>query len=49
MESRYTDIKINLIHTPLVLTDNSFIFDPEQMSAWWAEGFLHAQESYGKG
>ncbi len=42
IESRFSNIKINLIHTPRMLTDNSFIFDPSQMKAWWQEGFEHA-------
>ena len=46
LESRYTDVRINLIHTPRILTDNSFIFDPEQMSAWWLEGFAYARAGY---
>jgi NTE family protein len=48
LESRYSDLRINLIHTPRELTDNSFIFNPEQMSAWWNEGFAYAREIYDK-
>ena len=38
-----TDVQVNLIHTPRQLTENSFIFDPEQMKAWWEEGYAYAQ------
>ncbi|MDH3650965.1 MAG: patatin-like phospholipase family protein [Saprospiraceae bacterium] len=38
LESMYHDIKVRYFHTPRVLTDNSLIFDPEQMDAWWEEG-----------
>lgn len=46
MESRFSKININLIHTPRVLTDNSFIFDPEQMKGWWEEGYEHALKTH---
>ena len=43
LESRYTGISINLIHTPVELTDNSVIFDPTQMREWWAMGYAHGK------
>ncbi len=46
LESRYAGIKINLIHTPRLLTDNSFVFDPEQMRGWWKEGYDYARYLY---
>ncbi|MDX1479059.1 MAG: patatin-like phospholipase family protein [Saprospiraceae bacterium] len=48
LESRYTDIKINLIHTERILTDNSVIFDPEQMRSWWQEGWEYAERQFGE-
>jgi len=48
-ESRYSGNKIRLIHTANELTDNSFIFDPSQMSKWWLMGYEHAQKIYGEG
>jgi predicted patatin/cPLA2 family phospholipase len=48
-ESRYTGNKIRLIHTPEELTDNSFIFDPEQMAGWWKMGYEHARKMHGEG
>lgn len=43
LESRYSNLKIRLIHTPRILTDNAIIFDPEQMKGWWEEGHIYAQ------
>lgn len=43
LESRYARVKINLIHTPRLLTNNSFVFDPEQMRGWWQEGYDYAR------
>lgn len=48
-ESRYGNIKTRIIHTPTELTDNSFIFDPEMMTAWWQMGFDHARKIYDEG
>ena len=48
-ESRYSGIKIRLIHTPEELTDNSFIFDAQEMSMWWKMGYEHARKIYDEG
>lgn len=42
LESRYTGLKIRFFHTPYNLTDNSFVFRPEQMRVWWQEGYQYA-------
>jgi predicted patatin/cPLA2 family phospholipase len=39
LESRHSDIKTRFFHTPTLLTDNSFIFEPAQMTEWWKEGY----------
>jgi len=39
LQSRHMDIKTRFFHTPTLLTDNSFIFEPEQMKEWWKDGF----------
>lgn len=39
LESRYSGIKTRFFHTPALLTDNSFIFEPMQMKLWWSEGY----------
>ncbi|HUR31515.1 MAG TPA: patatin-like phospholipase family protein [Saprospiraceae bacterium] len=48
-ETRHGGTKIRLIHTPEELTDNSFIFDPNQMSEWWQMGHQHAEKIYNDG
>ncbi len=35
-------VHVNFIFTPRVLTEQSFLFYPEQMSAWWEEGYEYA-------
>ena len=45
LESIYNkDVNVNFFFTPRKLTDHSFIFIPEQMKKWWAEGYDYAQE-----
>ncbi len=44
LESMHHDIRIRYFHTPRVLTDNSLIFDPEQMRQWWEEGKAFAKK-----
>ena len=44
LESMHHDIKIRYFHTPRVMTDNSLIFDPEQMRLWWEEGKAFARK-----
>jgi len=48
-ESRLTGNRIRLVHIPEELTDNSFIFDPEQMTQWWKEGYAHAEKLHQEG
>ncbi len=43
MESRYTDVEVNFFHTPRKLTENSFVFQPHEMSSWWQEGYEFAK------
>lgn len=42
MESIYNDVFMRFYYTPRILTENSFVFNPEEMSAWWDEGFSYA-------
>lgn len=46
LESRHDNVEIRLIHTPRKLIDNSFIFDPELMTKWWAEGIQYGKTIY---
>ena len=48
-ESRNSGTRIRLIHTPEELTENSFIFDPGQMSNWWQMGREHGRKIYEAG
>ena len=47
MESIYNDIQVRFHHTPHLLTDNSFIFDPKEMAEWWDLGFETARKILG--
>jgi predicted patatin/cPLA2 family phospholipase len=33
------DVDLHFYYTPRTLAENSFIFDPERLAAWWEEGF----------
>lgn len=45
LESIYNDdIHVRFFFTPRVLTDYSFYFEPEQMKAWWQEGYDYAKK-----
>lgn len=49
LESIYNDqVRVNFIFTPRLLTDQPFVFFPEQMKAWWKEGYEYAQMKYAK-
>ncbi len=38
------DVKLRFRYTPYKLTDNSLIFDKEQMLKWWQEGYEYGQK-----
>lgn len=45
LESIYNnEVKAKFFFTPRLLTKQSFIFDPEQMTQWWQEGYDYARE-----
>lgn len=44
LEARDKKVDLNFYYTPRLLTEQSFVFDPEQMNAWWEEGFQVFQE-----
>ena len=44
LESSNQHVSLNCYHTPRLLTENSFIFNPVQMLAWWEEGYKYASE-----
>ena len=50
LQSVYDDsIHVNFIFTPHVLTEYSFLFDPDQMKRWWQQGFDHARKLHENG
>lgn len=44
LQGEVRKVDVNCYFTPRVLTENSFIFDPELMNEWWKEGYDYAQE-----
>ncbi|WP_366513503.1 hypothetical protein [Sediminibacterium sp.] len=38
-------VDIRMYYTPRQLTENFLIFDPEQMSQWWEEGYQYARNN----
>lgn len=45
LEAKHHQVDINYYYTPRILSDQVFIFDPEQMSNWWKEGRAMGQKS----
>lgn len=45
LKSRNTRVAINFYYASRVFTENPLIFEPEQMTALWQEGFDCAKES----
>lgn len=39
LEAKEKDVKIRIRYTPYKLTDNSLIFNKEQMLKWWQDGY----------
>jgi predicted patatin/cPLA2 family phospholipase len=37
------EIEVNIYYTPYSLTDNSLVFEKEQMIQWWDEGYINAK------
>lgn len=38
LEAKYKKVDIYYHHTPRILTEQNFIFDPQQLTQWWLEG-----------
>lgn len=45
LEASSRKVDIHLFHTPRILTEQSFIFDPVRMKAWWEEGYETAKNA----
>ena len=39
LAAKNKNVKLNLYHTPIKLTDNALIFNKKQMKKWWHDGF----------
>ena len=48
LQSRHSNIKTRFFHTPQLLTENSFVFEPEEMKIWWKEGYEYAELKFKK-
>ena len=46
LEAQEHDVTISFYYTPRVLTDNSMMFDKQQMLDWWFEGYTYAKNLY---
>ena len=47
MENIYhNEIQLNFHFTPRLLTEYSFYFNPDDMKAWWKEGYEYAREKF---
>jgi NTE family protein len=42
------NVRLNLFYTPTSLTENSLIFNKNQMSLWWEQGYKYAGEKIRK-
>ncbi len=41
-------INLKMMYTPSLLTTNSLIFDKEEMTKWWQQGFEYAEKNFEK-
>ena len=44
LNSRGRDINIRVYYTPYRLTENSLVFDKDEMLKWWEEGYISAEK-----
>lgn len=44
LEAEHKNVKLNLYHTPMVLTTNTLVFEKKKMRKWWSEGFSYARK-----
>jgi predicted patatin/cPLA2 family phospholipase len=43
LSAKHNGVTLNLYHTPTKLTDNSLIFNEQQMTQWWSQGYEYAK------
>jgi predicted patatin/cPLA2 family phospholipase len=46
LAAMYNGVKLNLYYTPVSLTNNSLIFDKNNMEQWWKDGFDYAKNRF---
>ncbi|MFD1553351.1 patatin-like phospholipase family protein [Putridiphycobacter roseus] len=44
LKANQKDVQLRFFHLPRVLTETPLIFNPQEMTTWWEEGFMYAQE-----
>ena len=44
LKGKLNDVDIRLYHLPRVLTEFPLVFDADEMSSWWQEGFEYAHK-----
>ena len=44
IKSRQNNVGLRFFHLPRVITETPLVFEPTQMTAWWQEGYEHAQD-----
>lgn len=43
LEAKQKQVDIHYFHTPRILAEQTFVFDPEQLTEWWSEGCKNAK------
>lgn len=43
LAAKHRNVKINFYHTPTKLTDNPLVFNKQQMTLWWKQGYEYAR------
>lgn len=43
LKSARHNVKVNIYFTPKLLTEYPLVFDKQQMTEWWQQGYLHAK------
>ena len=49
LAAKHRNVKINFYHTPTKLTDNPLIFNKQQMTLWWKQGYEYAKTKFDEG
>ena len=46
LAAKHRNVKINFYHTPTKLTDNPLVFNKQQMTLWWKQGYEYARTKF---